>query len=332
MTGAPALLEVEDLSVAFATRRGALLANDGVSLSVAAGETLGIVGESGSGKSVFCRAVLGLAKGRVTARRLAFEGRDLTAMTPEEKRRLRGRGIAMVFQSPMSSLDPVWTIGDQLVETVRLHRRLDRRAARRAAVALLDRVGITNAERRLDDYPHHWSGGMLQRAVIALALAGEPRLMLADEPTTALDVTIQDQILALLMSLQRETGMALILVSHDLGVVAETADRVAVMYAGRVVETAAVKRLFERPAHPYTAGLLGSMVSGVAQSQHVQAIPGQPPDLLALGPGCAFSPRCRRAADPCRLSVPRVRTGAEHDAACLFPLQASAVGAGETAS
>lgn len=237
------LLEIMDLTVAF----GKVLANDGVSLNLSPGETFGIVGESGSGKSVLCRAILGMAKGQVTARRIAFDGLNMSDMTPAERRKLRDSGIAMVFEIPMSSIDPVWNIGDQLVETVRLHKPISRRQARIEAAALLDRVGITSATRRLDDYPHQWSGGMLQRAVIALALAGSPRLILADEPTTALDVTIQDQILALLMSLQRETGMAMIMVSHDLGVIAETVDRVAVMYAGRIVETADVKHLFRAP-------------------------------------------------------------------------------------
>ena len=318
------LLEVDDLTVSFETRRGRVIANDSVSLGLKPGETLGIVGESGSGKSVFCRAVLGLAKGHVSVRRLAFQGQDLVKMPELQRRKLRGRSIAMVFQSPMSSLDPVWTIGDQLIETVRLHRGLDRKAARKVAVGLLDRVGIAAADQRLDDYPHHWSGGMLQRAVIAMALTGEPKLMLADEPTTALDVTIQDQILALLMSLQVETGMALILVSHDLGVIAETADRVAVMYAGRIVETASVQQLFASPVHPYTSGLLSSMVSGVKQGKRLQPISGQPPDLLDLGPGCAFSPRCASAQNICRLEVPRVAPFAAHDAACHFPLQESA--------
>lgn len=322
MNGASPLLEIEDLSVVFHTRSGPVLANDGVSLTLRAGETLGIVGESGSGKSVFCRAILGLAKGEVRARRMAFDGRDIAAMSRSEKQALRGRGIAMVFQSPMSSLDPVWTIGDQLVETVRHHKGLDRAGARRAAIALLDRVGIPSAARRLDDYPHQWSGGMLQRAVIALALAGEPRLMLADEPTTALDVTIQDQILALLTELQRETGMALVLVSHDLGVIAETVDRVAVMYAGRIVETASVRHLFERPAHPYTVGLLGSMVGAAGQGERLRPIPGQPPDLHHLGTGCAFAPRCSRAGDDCHRAVPRIDPAAAHDAACLFPMEA----------
>ncbi|MDQ0394816.1 ABC transporter ATP-binding protein [Labrys monachus] len=319
------LLEVQDLTVSFATRRGPVLANDGVSLSVMPGETLGIVGESGSGKSVFCRALLRLAKGEVSARRLAFEGRDLLALRESEMRRLRGSGIAMIFQSPMSSLDPVWTIGDQIAETLRLHQRLDRKGARAGAVALLDRVGIPSAQRRVDEYPHQWSGGMLQRAVIALALAGRPRLMLADEPTTALDVTIQDQILSLLLGLQQETGMALILVSHDMGVIAETCDRVAVMYAGRIVETAPVRQIFEAPAHPYTAGLLGSMVSAERATGRLEPITGQPPDLTRLGPGCAFAPRCSRARPACTQGpVPLQALAADHAAACLFPFAAGA--------
>jgi len=314
------LLEVEDLSVAFASRDGTVLANDGVSLNLRPGETLGIVGESGSGKSVLCRAILGLAKGRVTARRIAFDGRNIDDMPPAERRKLRGSGIAMVFQSPMSSLDPVWTIGDQLVETVRLHQAISRRQARVAAAALLDRVGIASSVRRLDDYPHQWSGGMLQRAVIALALAGNPRLILADEPTTALDVTIQDQILALLMSLQRETGMAMIMVSHDLGVIAETVDRVAVMYAGRIVETADVRDLFQAPRHPYTAGLFASIVAGSGQDKMLTPIAGQPPDLQRLPAGCAFAPRCPRVRAECHLSVPRIDSTVARANACLFPL------------
>ncbi len=320
MSGSGYLLEVEDLSVSFGSRDGTVLANDGVSLRLRAGETLGIVGESGSGKSVLCRAILGLAKGKVTARRIAFDGRNIDEMSPAERQKLRGSGIAMVFQSPMSSIDPVWTIGDQLVETVRLHKPISRRQARIEAAALLDRVGIAASVRRLDDYAHQWSGGMLQRAVIALALAGNPRLILADEPTTALDVTIQDQILALLMSLQRETGMAMIIVSHDLSVIAETVDRVAVMYAGRIVEVADVRDLFQAPQHPYTAGLFASIVGGAGQDRMLTPIPGQPPDLQNLPPGCAFAPRCPRVRQDCLRSVPRIDATAALGNACLFPL------------
>ena len=320
------LLAVEDLTVRFTTGRGPINANDGVSLAVMAGETLGIVGESGSGKSVFCRAVLRLARGRISARRLAFEGQDILGLSEAALRRLRGCGIAMIFQSPMSSLDPVWTIGDQIAETLRQHDGSDRRAARRGAIALLDRVGIPSATQRVDDYPHHWSGGMLQRAVIALALAGRPRLMLADEPTTALDVTIQDQILALLLTLQEETGMALVLVSHDMGVIAETCDRVAVMYAGRIVETAPVQRLFASPAHPYTGGLLGSMISADRASGRRVPIPGQPPDLTELGPGCAFAPRCAKAESACTEGpVASRQVASDQAAACLYPLTAASL-------
>ncbi len=319
------LLDVEGLTVSFATMRGRVLANDGVSLTVMPGETVGIVGESGSGKSVFCRALLRLVKGEVAARRLVFDGQDLLALTEARMRRLRGRDIAMIFQSPMSSLDPVWSIGNQIAETLRLHQQLDRKAARAGAIALLDRVGIPSAARRVDEYPHHWSGGMLQRAVIALALAGRPRLMLADEPTTALDVTIQDQILSLLLGLQQETGMALILVSHDMGVIAETCDRVAVMYAGRIVENAPVRRVFEAPAHPYTGGLLASMVSAERAARRLEPIPGQPPDLTRLGSGCAFAPRCAYAEPVCReRPIPLQDIETRHAAACLFPRPAGA--------
>jgi oligopeptide/dipeptide ABC transporter ATP-binding protein len=312
------LLDIDGLSVRFA--KGRVLANDNVSLMVLPGETLGIVGESGSGKSVLCRAVLRLLSANVTARRLVFEGKDLLTLPEREMRRLRGSGISMIFQSPMSSLDPVWSIGDQIMETLRLHRRLDRRAARQEAIALLNKVGIPSAARRVDEYAHQWSGGMLQRAVIALALAGKPKLMLADEPTTALDVTIQDQILSLLLSLQAETGMALVLVSHDMGVIAETCDRVAVMYAGRIVETAPVKRIFDAPAHPYTQGLLNSMVHVEGPIQRLTPIPGQPPDLTKLGQGCAFAPRCARSTQDCLTKdVPLAGIGPDHSAACFHP-------------
>jgi peptide/nickel transport system ATP-binding protein/oligopeptide transport system ATP-binding protein len=312
------LLEIDGLSVRFA--QGRVLANDDISLTVMPGETLGIVGESGSGKSVLCRAVLRLLGASVTARRLAFQGQDLLALSEREMRRLRGSGISMIFQSPMSSLDPVWSIGDQIIETLRLHRRMNRLEARREAIALLDKVGIPSAARRVDEYAHQWSGGMLQRAVIALALAGKPRLMLADEPTTALDVTIQDQILSLLLSLQAETRMALVLVSHDMGVIAETCDRVAVMYAGRIVETAPVRQVFEVPTHPYTQGLLNSMVHMNGPIQRLSPIPGQPPDLTTLGTGCAFAPRCGRAREDCtQRAIPLASLNAQHKSACLHP-------------
>jgi peptide/nickel transport system ATP-binding protein len=318
LASVPPLLEIEGLSVRFAS--GRVLANDNISLSVMPGETLGVVGESGSGKSVLCRAVLRLLGNGVTATRLAFQGRDLLSLSEREMRRLRGSGISMIFQNPMSSLDPVWSIGDQIIETLCLHQRLNRLAARKEAIALLDKVGIASARRRVDEYAHQWSGGMLQRAVIALALAGKPKLMLADEPTTALDVTIQDQILSLLLSLQAETGMALVLVSHDMGVIAETCDRVAVMYAGRIIETAPVRQIFHAPAHPYTRGLLNSMVHVDGPIHRLTPIPGQPPDLTQLGRGCAFAPRCALARDDCTQDlVPLAPIAAQHKCACLYP-------------
>lgn len=302
----PPLLEVVDLTVTFGSGRRSVVANDGISLSVAAGETLGIVGESGSGKSVLCRAILRLLStppARVSARRLSFQGQGILTLNEREMRRIRGQGIAMIFQNPMISLNPVWSIGDQISQLLRQYKRLGSRTARRQAVSLLDRVGIPSAERRLDDYPFQWSGGMLQRAMIAMALAGEPRMLLADEPTTALDVTIQDQILSLLMDLQQETGMALVLVSHDMGIIAETCDRVAVMYAGRVVEVGATREIFTRPAHPYTVGLMQSVVPIDRVVDRLPSIPGQPPDLIFHLPGCAFADRCAQARSDCREGV-----------------------------
>ncbi len=314
------LLEVSGLNVRFGTKNRPVLANNDVNLVVMPGETVGIVGESGSGKSVLCRAILRLLNASVTARRLSFEGKELLSLPEREMRRLRGGGISMIFQSPMSSLDPVWTIGDQIIESLRQHDSIDRTTARRRAIDLLEKVGIPAAARRVDDYAHQWSGGMLQRAVIALALAGRPRLILADEPTTALDVTIQDQILSLLLNLQAEMGMALVLVSHDLGVIAETCDRVAVMYAGRIVEAASVKRIFSAPAHPYTRGLLNSMVHIDGGVERLSPIPGQPPDLTRLGDGCAFAPRCGNVRDEChRHFVPLFDVASCQQAACLFP-------------
>jgi ABC-type dipeptide/oligopeptide/nickel transport system ATPase component len=254
MTPSPgALLEIRNLTVEFRGTRGPVVANDRISLSIRPGETLGIVGESGSGKSVFCRALLRLLPSPPATQRadaILFEGRDLMHLSDAEMRRVRGQSIAMIFQNPMSCLNPVWPIGDQVSESLRVHKGLGQREARKAAVELLRRVGIPSPQTRVDEFPFQWSGGMMQRAVIAMAMAGNPKLMLADEPTTALDVTIQDQILSLLLELQRETGMALVLVSHDMGVIAETCVRVAVMYAGRIVELAETKAIFEAPAHP----------------------------------------------------------------------------------
>ena len=277
---------------------GTIRANDDIRLTLRSSRTLGIVGESGSGKSVLCRATLRLIPsppGFITNGRIVFDGRDLLTLSEREMRAVRGTEIKMVFQNPMTSLNPVWPVGDQITEGMRVHGRLGRAAARRAGIELLGRVGIPSPEQRYNEYPFQWSGGMLQRAVIAMAMAAEPKLILADEPTTALDVTIQDQILALLMDLQERTGMAMILVSHDMGVVAETCDDVAVMYAGKIVEVAKTKVLFETPQHPYTAGLMSSIPSIEEKQAHLIPIPGQPPNLARLGPGLSF----RRAMPAC---------------------------------
>ncbi|WP_293861601.1 ABC transporter ATP-binding protein [uncultured Alsobacter sp.] len=317
-----ALLEVEDLSVAFRSQSGTVRAVDGVSFSVDRGETLGIVGESGSGKSVTALAVMGLVAdppGRITGGRIRFEGQDLRAASPETLRSLRGHGIAMIFQDPMTSLNPVLTIGRQLTEVTEVHLGLSPEQARRRAVELLDMVGIPSPESRLDDYPHRFSGGMRQRVMIAMAMACKPRLIIADEPTTALDVTIQAQILELLRSLQAELGMAMILITHDLGVVAGMADRVCVMYAGRIVEEGPTEAIFDAPGMPYTAGLLGSVPRlDRPDSARLVPIPGLPP-AGSQGPGvCSFAPRCGHTMARCLEKAPSlVPVGdARHRAAC----------------
>jgi oligopeptide/dipeptide ABC transporter ATP-binding protein len=330
MDSAAPLLSVTNLSVTFSTPRGAVVASNGVSLQVAKGETLGIVGESGSGKSVLCRALLGLLPAppaRVHAEKLEFAGRDLLSLSAAEMRAVRGQEISMIFQNPMSSLNPVWPIGDQISEGLRIHRGMRRAAARDAAIAALRRVGIPSPEIRVDEYPHQWSGGMAQRAMIAMATIGEPRLLLADEPTTALDVTIQDQILSLLMQFQRETGMAIILVSHDMSVISETSDSVAVMYAGSVMETGRTADIFRTPSHPYTAGLLNSILPVAGKVDKLASIPGQPPDLARLGPGCPFVERCAVASDECRstpIALKQLPTGQK--TACHFPERVARLG------
>ena len=294
------LLDIEDLSVSFRTDRGTVRAVQGVSLEVSAGETLAIVGESGSGKSVTALSILRLLgdAGSVDGGRIVFDGRDLLTLDDDAIRDIRGDRIAMIFQEPMSSLNPVLTVGKQVAEPIRLHRRVPWREAYARAAELLERVRIPDAAHRLGDYPHHFSGGMRQRVMIAMALACQPRLIIADEPTTALDVTVQAQILALLKELTREADSALILITHDLGVVARYADRVAVMYAGRIVETAPAGTLYAAPAHPYTEGLMAS-IPGVdgAIGARLRTIEGQPPDLAGLPPGCPFAPRCQHALD-----------------------------------
>ncbi|MCB1488141.1 MAG: ABC transporter ATP-binding protein [Bauldia sp.] len=317
------LLEVDELTVTFAANGRQVVANDAVSLTVSAGETLGIVGESGSGKSVLCRALMRLLPSppaRVTARKLSLLGTDVLALDQRGLCDIRGRDVAMIFQNPMTSLDPVQPIGDQVAEPLMLHRGLGRRAARAGAIELLERVGIASPATRAKEYPHQWSGGMLQRASIAMAVAAAPKLLLADEPTTALDVTIQDQIMSLLLDLQRETGMALVLVSHDMGVIAESADRLAVMYAGRIVEFGRTREVFEHPAHPYSRGLLDSIPRLGEQVPRLRTIAGQPPDLARLGPGCAFAPRCPVVSDDCREERPSwAEAGPNHTTLCRHP-------------
>ena len=314
-----ALLEVADLTVTFRTDGGLVRAVDSVSLSVEAGETLALVGESGSGKSVTALSILGLiAPGRIERGRIAFAGEDLTALDPAALRAIRGDRIAMIFQEPMSSLNPVLTIGKQVAEPIWLHRRVAWREAYARAAELLRKVAIADAEARLNDYPHQFSGGMRQRVMIAMALACRPQLIIADEPTTALDVTVQVQILALLKGLTEETNAALLLITHDLGVVARYADRVAVMYGGRIVESGPAAALYRSAMHPYTEGLMRSVprLDGLAH-ERLPAIPGQPPDLANLPSGCAFAPRCPQVHDACRASAPRLRAlGGARLAAC----------------
>jgi peptide/nickel transport system ATP-binding protein len=317
------ILRIEDLVVEFRQQEKVIRAANHVSIAIRRGETLGIVGESGSGKSVLCRSILRLLPSPpafVRAGRITFNGRDLLKLSDAEMEQVRGTEIAMIFQNPMNALNPVWPIGDQISEGERVHRNISSRAARDRAIALLKRVGIPSPELRVDEYPHQWSGGMLQRAVIAMAIAGGPKLILADEPTTALDVTIQDQILALLMDLQEATGTTLVVISHDMAVVAETCDRVAVMYAGRIMELAPTTDIFSSPRHPYTLGLLRSIPRIDGKDQRLEPIFGQPPNLSSLPPGCPFMPRCRSASPECRqveIALREVTPG--HFSACIRP-------------
>ncbi len=320
---AKAILEVRGLVTEFRLRNATIVANDDVSLRVPKGITLGIVGESGSGKSVLCRSILRLIPSPpafVTAGEIWFDNRNLLTLTEEEMARIRGTRIRMVFQNPMTSLNPVWPVGDQITEGLRVHYGVSGRAAREQGIDLLHQVGIASPKQRYGEYPFQWSGGMLQRAVIAMAMAGEPELLLADEPTTALDVTIQDQILALLLDLQDRTGMALVLVSHDLAVVAETCDSVAVMYAGQIMEVAPTKNLFEAPLHPYTLGLLTSIPNFTGDELRLVPIPGQPPNLTNRGAGCPFADRCRFASPDCATTPVALRpVDDDRMTACLYP-------------
>ncbi len=302
-----ALLDVRDLTVEFRTREGVARAVNGVSYGVEAGETLAVLGESGSGKSVTAQAVMGILDsppGFVTGGQVLFQGEDLLTLGREARRRVRGERMAMIFQDALSSLNPVLSVGFQLGEMFRVHRGARRTAARAAAIELMERVRIPAARARVNDYPHQFSGGMRQRIMIAMALALGPELIIADEPTTALDVTVQAQVMDLLAELREETGMGLILITHDLGVVADVADKIAVMYAGRIMETAPVHDLYKAPAHPYTRGLLDSIPRLDQKGLELSAIRGTPPSLLAIPPGCPFHPRCPRAQDVCRTDRP----------------------------
>jgi peptide/nickel transport system ATP-binding protein len=305
--GAP-LAEIRDLRVQFVSREATVHAVNGVSFSVRSGEVLCILGESGSGKSVTLRALM-----RLLPRQARIEGnvrvggQDVLSMPARRLRDLRGGLVSMIFQEPMTALDPVYTVAQQIGETLRRHTGISRSAARARALELLELVHIPSAERRLDAYPHELSGGLRQRVMIAMALSCNPRLLLADEPTTALDATVQVQVLVLLRRLQRELGMGMIFVTHDLGVAAEIADTVAVMYAGRIVESGPVARVLGAPAHPYTAGLLASTVHGQPREREIDAIPGSPPDMRRLSPGCSFAPRCPKRMPACRQAMPEPR-------------------------
>ena len=313
------LLEVCDLTVSFHTSDGVVEAVRSVSFGVDRGKTLGIVGESGSGKSVATQTVAGLTRGARVSGKAVFEGRDLLTMPLAEIRAIRGPGIGMIFQNPLSSLHPFYRVGWQIVEMIRAHESASKEQARKRAIELLGLVGIPRPERRVDDYPHQFSGGMLQRAMIAMALALRPRLLIADEPTTALDVTVQAQILRLMRRLQSDFGMAIILITHDLGVIAGIADDVMVMYAGQAMEHAPRRGLFRQPSHPYTEGLLASLPRVNAVSDRLTAISGQPPSLIRPPSGCPFHPRCPQVMDHCRTqSPPFFAVGGDegHEAAC----------------
>ncbi|MEU8997088.1 ABC transporter ATP-binding protein [Streptomyces caniferus] len=317
-----ALLDVRDLRVEFRTRDGVAKAVNGVSYRVAPGQTLAVLGESGSGKSVTAQAVMGILDsppGFVTGGEIIFQGRDLLTLSREERRRVRGAKMAMIFQDALSSLNPVLTVGAQLGEMFEVHEGMSRKEARGRAVELMERVGIPAARQRVSDYPHQFSGGMRQRIMIAMALSLGPDLIIADEPTTALDVTVQAQVMDLLAELQRELTMGLILITHDLGVVADVADTIAVMYAGRIVETAPVHQLYRAPAHPYTRGLLDSIPRLDQKGQRLYAIKGLPPNLTAIPPGCPFHPRCPLAQDVCRTDPPPLyEAGPGRASACHF--------------
>ena len=322
-----ALLSVERLRVEFPTRRGLLVAVDDVSFAIAPGEVLGVVGESGAGKSLTGAAIIGLIDppGRIGAGQVLLDGRRIDNLPAEAMRRVRGREIGAVFQDPLTSLNPLYTIGRQLIETITTHLDMSPAQARQRALDLLAEVGISAPKRRIDHYPHQFSGGMRQRVVIALALAAKPKLIIADEPTTALDVSIQAQIIALLKRLCRDHGTAVMLITHDMGVIAETADRVAVMYAGRIVEIGPVADVIHQPQHPYTRGLMGSIPSIVDEREQLAQIDGAMPRLTAIPAGCPFHPRCAYAFDRCRVERPELLRAATSLAACWLHASAETV-------
>jgi len=325
------LLEVRHLRVEFNTRRGTLVAVDDVSFEIAPGEVLGVVGESGAGKSITGTAIIGLLErpGRIAGGEIRLEGERIDNLPGEAMRRIRGRRIGAIFQDPLTSLNPLYTIGHQIVETIQAHLPMNHAEARRRAIELLGEVGIPAPERRIDHYPHQFSGGMRQRVVIALALCANPRLIIADEPTTALDVSIQAQIIQLLKRLGREHGTAVMLITHDMGVIAETADRVAVMYAGRIVEIGPVQQVIHDPQHPYTTGLMGSIPAVGQDTERLPQIEGSMPRLDAIPPGCPFNPRCPRVFDRCRVERPDLLQANRTLAACwLHAPERKAPGAG----
>ncbi len=320
------LLDIQDLTVEFHGRRGKLRALDGISFAIEPGEVLGVVGESGAGKSLTGAAIIGLLEppGRIASGQILLDGKRIDNLSPERMRPIRGKQIGAIFQDPLTTLNPLYTVGRQLTETMQTHLKLNDAEARRRAVFWLERVGIPAAARRIDSYPHEFSGGMRQRVVIALALCAEPRLVVADEPTTALDVSIQAQIIALLKELTREHNTSVMLITHDMGVIAETADRVAVMYAGRVVEIGGVAEIVQRPAHPYTKGLMDSIPALDQRVDRLRQIDGAMPRLTAIPQGCAYNPRCPRVFDRCRIERPGLMPSRATEAACWLYAQAPA--------
>ena len=316
------LLEVEKLRVEFHVRDSVVVANDRVSYTVDRGETLAILGESGSGKSVSAQAIMGIIDtppGFITGGNIRYQGIELLTMPEKQRRQIRANHVAMIFQDALTSLNPVYSVGFQIAEMFRVHEGTSRKEGYRRAIELLERVKIPAAKERIKNYPHEFSGGMRQRVMIAMSLALNPSVLIADEPTTALDVTVQAQVMELLAELQRETGMGLILITHDLGVVAEVADRVAVMYAGRIIETGEIGKVFTEPRHPYTRGLMESLPNFGARADRLMPIPGSPPDLAARPSGCAFHPRCRMAHDRCSVDDPTlVEVGPDRKSACFY--------------